>query len=158
MPEILSLRPLKIAELNPQMNITHVVDGAGIEKLKKCVSRIGAETNPTAGLDTETNVVVDFWFRRVRTIQFGDKHEQFVIDLLPFAGSEEKLIESQAQYGANNGDLYKPIFKVLDPVLCTNYFLKVGQNLAWEYGGQFNCRRGLLKFLIVGLKSRFLHR
>jgi DNA polymerase I-like protein with 3'-5' exonuclease and polymerase domains len=127
------LRPLVISELNPPMNITLVQDGSGLEKLKKAIARIGAETNPTPGLDTETNVVPDFWFRRVRTLQIGDKNEQFVIDLLPFAGSEDKLINSQGHYGKNNGEIYKPILEILDPVLCSNKFLKVGQNLGFEY-------------------------
>lgn len=125
--------PLLLSELNPPMNITHVVDGAGIEKLKKCVSRLLSTPVPMGGLDTETNVVVDFYFRRVRTIQIGDKDEQFVIDLLPFAGSEDKLVNSQGFYGKNNGDIYAPIFEVLDPVICSNRLLKVGQNLGYEY-------------------------
>lgn len=126
-------KPLVISELNPPMNITHVVDGSGLDKLKTYISRIGATATPMAGLDTETNVVNNFYFRRVRTIQLGDKEEQFVIDLLPFAGSEERLIESQGDYGQNNSSLYDPIFKIIDPVLCSNSFLKVGQNLGYEY-------------------------
>lgn len=125
--------PLDISTLNPKMNITLVEDGAGLERLRKCVERIRATSVIIGALDTETNVVVDFYFRRVRTIQFGDKEEQFVVDLLSFAGSEDKLVDSQGFYGKNNGDLYSPIFDILDPVLCSNQFLKVGQNLGYEY-------------------------
>jgi DNA polymerase I-like protein with 3'-5' exonuclease and polymerase domains len=77
--------------------------------------------------------VSDFYWRRIRTIQVGDKQEQFIIDLLPFAGSENALIESQGNYGANNKNIYRPILDILAPVLCTNNFLKVGQHLPFEY-------------------------
>ena len=122
------LRPLVISELNPKLNIIHVTDGTGLEKLKKWSSKV-----VEIGLDTETNIVIDFWWRRIRTIQIGDKNEQYVIDLLPFAGSEEKLHVSQGEYGKTNGGIYAPILDILTPILCTNKFLKVGQNLAFEY-------------------------
>lgn len=127
------LRPLVISELSPALNITLVQDGAGLDKLAKCVTRLISDSTPTLGLDTETNVVPDFYWRRVRTVQIGDKNEQFVIDLLAFAGSENALIESQGHYGSRNKSVYKPIFDILNPVLCSNTFLKVGQNLAFEY-------------------------
>lgn len=118
--------------LNPPMNVTLVTDGVGLEKLKKGIQRI-AENGATPGHDTETNMCHDFWFRRARCLQIGDKYEQFVIDLLAFAETEEKLISSQGHFGKNNGTIYKPVTDILDPVLCSNKFLKVGQNLAFEY-------------------------
>lgn len=133
MPDLQVCKPLVLSELNPPMNITLVEDGRGLEKLAKCVSRVGADAIPTAGLDTETNMSVDFWLRRVRTVQFGDKHEQFVIDMLAFAGSEDNLFQAQGHYGKHNKDLFKPVLDILTPVLCTNKLLKVGQNLAFEY-------------------------
>ena len=126
------LSPLDISKLTPPMNITVVTDGVGLEKLGKFFKRISAD-DPTFGLDTETNVTADFWNRRVRLIQAGDKHEQFVIDLLAFAGSEEKLFDSQGNYGKNS-ELYKPVFDVLTPAVCSNAFLKTGANLPFEYG------------------------
>jgi len=127
------LSPLDISTLNPPLNITVVTDGSGLEKLKKGMQRIAAEPEAALGLDTETNITVDFWNRRVRLLQAGDKQEQFVIDMLAFAGNEDKLFESQGHYGKNNGALYKPIFDILTPVLCSNAFLKVGQHLPFEY-------------------------
>jgi DNA polymerase I-like protein with 3'-5' exonuclease and polymerase domains len=135
------LTPLVISSLKPPMNITHVVDGVGLEKLDRCVKRIaaspqvvfGSVRQPICGLDTETNFVHDFWFRQVRTLQFGDKDEQFVIDLLAFAETSERLIASQGLYGRNNGKIYEPIFTRLAPVLCSGQWLKVGQNLSFEY-------------------------
>src|SRR6266704_2049569 len=132
MPEIQSYRPLLLSELSPAMNVTLVTDQAGIDKLAKFLEKVGADALPVLGLDTETNFVHDFWVRRVRTIQVGNKDEQYVIDLLAFAGTEERLVESQGFYGKNNGDIYKSIFDVLDPVLCSNKFLKVGVNLPYE--------------------------
>lgn len=124
---------LKPSDLSPPMNVTLVTDGSGLEKLARYAQRVLAAPTKMHGLDTETNMAVDFWFRRVRTIQIGDKDEQFVIDLLPFAGSDDKLENSQAHYGKNNVGLYEPIFKILDPLLLSGEVLKVGQNLPFEY-------------------------
>src|ERR1700690_3903072 len=114
------LRPLIISELNPPMNITVVTDGASCEKLGNFFKRVLSEPEPAFGLDTETNITVDFWNRRVRSIQAGDQNEQFVIDLLAFAGNEDKLFESQGHYGKNNGALYKPVFDGLTPAIFSN--------------------------------------
>jgi DNA polymerase I-like protein with 3'-5' exonuclease and polymerase domains len=134
MPDVTPVyKPLILSELNPPMNVTLVTDGSGLEKLKRFRDRIGAEIEPEAGLDTETNITVDFWNRRVRTLQLGDKNEQFVIDMLAFAETEERLVESQGFYGKHNGDIYRPVFEVIDPILITNKFLKVGVNLPFEY-------------------------
>jgi DNA polymerase I-like protein with 3'-5' exonuclease and polymerase domains len=127
------LRPLVFSELKPPMKITLVNDGVSLKKLSDYLERKAQDPSPAVGLDTETNVVDDFWFRRVRTIQIGDKEEQFVIDLLAWAGSEEVIIASQGQYGATNGDIYKPVMDVLRPVLCSDKFLKIGQGLGFEY-------------------------
>jgi DNA polymerase I-like protein with 3'-5' exonuclease and polymerase domains len=40
---------------------------------------------------------------------------------------------SQGEYGKNMGGIYDSIFEVIEPVLCSNKFLKVGQNLGYEY-------------------------
>lgn len=128
------LTPLVLSELKPPLNITLVTDESGLREFDVWYEqKVSAEGVPTLGLDTETNVVHDFSYRKVRSIQIGDKDRQFVIDLLPFAGSEEALTKSQGQYGKNNGDLYKSIFQRLDPIICSNKALKIGQNLAFEY-------------------------
>ena len=134
MPELIQgLRPLLIDELKPPLNITVVENEAGLAKLKDYFQRKVEANDFVIGLDTETNMVDDFWFRHVRLIQVGDKNEQFVIDLLSFAGSPEALENSQGFYGANNGDLFKNLFDILIPVLCSDRFLKIGVNLAFEY-------------------------
>ena len=122
-----------MSELNPPMKITVIHDKAGLQKLEDFFNRKKAEPIPYFGFDSETNRTVDFWFRRVRTLQFGDKNEQYIIDLLSFAGSKERLIETQGNYGVNNGDVYKDIIEIIEPVLCSNKFLKIGQTLSFEY-------------------------
>lgn len=116
-----------------------VTDGAGLDKITKFINRIATGPRPawnklpTLGLDTETNVTVDFWDRRIRTIQLGDAFEQYCIDLLAFAdGSSEKMVAAQGFEGINSG-IFAPIKTLLSPVLCSNKFLKVGQNLPFEY-------------------------
>jgi len=134
MPEsIQQLKPLVLSELNPPLNVTLVVDEEGLAELKTYITCKREKGDFALGLDTETNVVDDFYYRRVRTIQIGDREKQFVIDLLAFAGSKDVLIATQGNYGANCGTVYDPIFEVLEPVICTDNFLKVGQNLGFEY-------------------------
>jgi DNA polymerase I-like protein with 3'-5' exonuclease and polymerase domains len=128
------LKPLVLADLNPKMNATLVTDDSGLRLLAEWVAyKKTTDKVPMVCLDTETNVVNDFWYRYVRTFQIGDRDRQFVIDLLPFAGSEENLRATQGHYGKNCGDTYKKIFEILEPILCTNNFIKVGQNLEFEY-------------------------
>jgi len=134
MPELIQqLRPLVLSELQPPLNITVIRDVAGLAKLQTYFIAKETAEDFAVGLDTETNVVDDFWFRRVRLIQIGDRDHQFEIDLLAFAGSKEVLTASQGEYGKNMGGIYDKIFAVIEPILCSDKFLKVGQNLGFEY-------------------------
>ena len=133
MPELVKqLRPIDLGTLQPPMKPVLVVDQMGLMLLNSYIIRKRTAGDFSIGLDTETNMWDDFWFRRVRTIQLGDRDEQYVIDLLAFAGSKDRLIATQGEYGINSG-IYDPIFDVLTPVLCSKEFLKVGQNLGFEY-------------------------
>jgi DNA polymerase I-like protein with 3'-5' exonuclease and polymerase domains len=124
------LKPIVFSELKPPMNVVVVTPESGLKELSSFLAEKLA-TNGVVGVDTETNWCNDFFFRKVRTIQVGDKSKQFVIDLLAFAGTSENLSETQGYYKLH--DSYKPIFDILTPVLCNNRVLKVGQNLAFEY-------------------------
>jgi DNA polymerase I-like protein with 3'-5' exonuclease and polymerase domains len=117
------LKPINFSELKPPMNITVVTPEHGLAELSSFVAE-----KLVVGLDTETNWCGDFFFRKVRTIQVGDKTQQFVIDLLAF---EKDLSETQGYYKMHES--YKPIFDILTPMLCNNRVLKVGQNLSFEY-------------------------
>ena len=134
MPELVKqLRPLDLGSLQPHLKPTLIVDAVGLALLKDYISRKRDIKDFAIGLDSETNMCDDFWFRRVRTIQLGDRDEQFVIDLLAFAGSKDKLIETQGEYGIHCAGIYDEVFEVLTPVLCSKEFLKVGQNLSFDY-------------------------
>jgi DNA polymerase I-like protein with 3'-5' exonuclease and polymerase domains len=125
---------LNPAEMNPALNPTLVTDGAGLEKVRSFLSRV-----TTFGFDTETNFVDSFFRRRLRTLQFGDRNEQYVIDLLAFAdGNSQLLIDGQGGYGINQQEwsakpFLRPIIEVVSPSLTSNSHLKVGANLQWEY-------------------------
>ena len=134
MPELVQqLRPLDLGTLNPALRPVLINSAAGLPLLKDYINRKRERKDFFVGFDTETNMCDDFWFRRCRTIQIGDRDEQFVIDLLGFAGSKEALINSQGEYGVNCGHIYDELFEVLKPVLCSREFLKVGQNLSFDY-------------------------
>jgi len=122
---------LNLSTLQPSMNVT-LITPENLGKLSSFVAKkLEDKQNCVVGFDTETNVVKDFYFRKCRTIQVGDKNEQYVIDLLAFAGTEEHLCESQGYFRCD--PVFKPIFDILAPVLCSNKVLKVGQNLSFEY-------------------------
>src|SRR5580658_3092563 len=121
-----NLRPLILSDLKPPMNITLVTPDSGLPELSSFITK-KLETKGLIGLDTETNICNDFFTRKVRTIQVGDKEQQFVIDLLTFAGSGEALSTSQGYYKLH--PCFKPVFDILTPAICNNIVLKVGQNL-----------------------------
>jgi hypothetical protein len=81
---------LKTIVLKTPMDVTVVTPDAGLPELKAFL-----DSAKTIGLDTETNWCGDFFFRKVRTIQVGDKSKQFVIDLLAFAGTLGLLVHVQ---------------------------------------------------------------
>src|ERR1039458_7469782 len=96
MPELVQqLRPIDLGALQPHLKPTLVVDAAGLLLLKDYIARKRLSGDFAVGLDTETDICNDFWFRRVRTIQIGDRDEQYVIDLLAFAGSQDRLVRSE---------------------------------------------------------------
>jgi DNA polymerase I-like protein with 3'-5' exonuclease and polymerase domains len=111
------------------MNITLVTPTSGLPELSRFITE-KLNTRGMFGLDTETNWCNEFSSRKVRTIQMGDKNQQFVIDLLAFAGSTDTLCK---QGNFRMLDCFKPIFDILIPALCSNQCLKVGQNLSFEY-------------------------
>lgn len=119
------------ADLNPPLNPTLVTDGRGLEKVASFIAR-----NPgtAMGYDVETNVVDDFYYRRTRTKQIGNKDEQYVIDLLAFTdGNTQKLIDEQGHYGTRLGSGLKAVVHTMQPALCSSDILKVGVNLPFEY-------------------------
>jgi DNA polymerase I-like protein with 3'-5' exonuclease and polymerase domains len=129
--EIAELKPLNPGSLTPALNPTLVTDGAGLEKVKKYFERISEQSSPEFAIDYETNVVDVFHERKARTLQLGDKNEQYMIDLLPFAGSTEALVAGQGDFRLSRWA--KPIIDVVGPAFDSKAFLKIGQNLPFEY-------------------------
>lgn len=131
---------LKPLTLNPPLNPVYVIDGVGLEKLKSFFNRLRESKKTTIGWDKETTPVKDFFFRRDRLWQFGNKDEQYVIDLLSFVdGDSDLLYKCQGNYGSNMTPKLKPVIDVIEPVICGNEFLKVGVNLGFEYEQSYWC-------------------
>jgi DNA polymerase I-like protein with 3'-5' exonuclease and polymerase domains len=123
------LKTLKPEEMNPPLNPTLVVDGAGLQKLQGFFERVSE-----FGTDTETNIVDFYQDRVIRTVQFGDRNEQYVVDLLAFAdGNTQKLIHSQGHQGLGVLDCLRPVIDIIRKPLESRSHLKIGQNLAFEY-------------------------
>ena len=124
-------KELKKMVLSPPLNVTLVTDEVGLDKLSVFLNNPG---NKIIGLDIETTPTKDYFWRRCRTIQVGTVTEQYVIDLLSFVdGDGDELYDCQGNYGKNLDQRLKPVFNVLDPILCDNKVLKCGVNLAFEY-------------------------
>jgi DNA polymerase I-like protein with 3'-5' exonuclease and polymerase domains len=130
------LTPVNISTLNPPLNVTRVVDGAGLDQLD-AFFRTLAETSvsPETGWDIETTPLKDYFYRRCRTIQFGNQNEQYVIDLLAFAdGNSDTLYSSQGHYGRNQKSRgIQAVLDIITPVLCGDRYTKVGVSLSFEY-------------------------
>lgn len=128
---IIAERELKPLVLNPPPNITRVVDDASEEKLIAFL-----EQTKEFGLDVETTPVKDYFYRRLRTIQFGTAQEQYVIDLLAYCdGNSDLLYSCQGQYGANlnKAPRFAKLITRLEKYICSNSWTKVGVNLGFEY-------------------------
>jgi DNA polymerase I-like protein with 3'-5' exonuclease and polymerase domains len=126
-PVVSDLKPCIPSELHPPLNITLVTDESGLEKIQGFFSRKSVFV-----LDTETNIVDNFYFRRIRTIQIGDKDEQYIIDLLPFAERYGlNLMDSLGNYRPHIA--YQKIIDTLRPALETKTHLKIGHNLQFDY-------------------------
>jgi DNA polymerase I-like protein with 3'-5' exonuclease and polymerase domains len=117
---------LQVGDLKPAMNVTLIQDSSGLERVRDFFGRV-----KTFGFDTETNVVDTFVTRKIRTIQVGDRNEQYVIDLLPFAASSAALYDGQ---GWNQTPKWsESIVDTLRPILESRDYLKVGANLQFDY-------------------------
>lgn len=127
MSEGVTLKPLV---LNPPLKTTLIRDAAGLELLKDFFNRC----DKNIGFDIETTPLKDYFWRRCRTIQFGNQTEQYVIDLLAFCdGDSDLLYKAQGYYGLNIPQQLQPVVEAIKPVLCSKDFLKIGVNLSFEY-------------------------
>jgi hypothetical protein len=83
MIELPSLTPVVTAEMNPPLKVTRITNSAGLALLTDFFARTKA-AGGVIGWDIETTPLKDFFYRRIRTIQFGNLVEQYVIDLREF--------------------------------------------------------------------------
>lgn len=120
-----AIKELDVTTLNPPPNVTVVTDPSGLQKIDEFFSRVD-----TFGVDVETNVTDSFLDRKLRTIQVGTRDEQYIIDLLAFAGSTEKLLE---QGWMKAPDWAVPIVECLKKAFDSNKWLKVGVYLQFDY-------------------------
>jgi len=118
------------AEIKPVLNPIYVADGAGLEKLRVGLSRIGEKSSPVLDMDYETNMADTFWTRKPRLLALGDIHEQFIIDFLPFAGSPAALA---AMGNRAVPSWAAPVLEIIKPAIESKHIIKNGQNLAFEY-------------------------
>lgn len=126
-------QPLKPVTLNPPLNVTLITSllSPEMDKLQDFFARTKGQS---IGWDIETTPVKDYYWRRIRTIQVGDKTEQYVIDLLPLLGGDSELLYNcQGDYGKNLVPVLQNLKSILEPVLCTKDWTKVGVNLSFEY-------------------------
>lgn len=120
------LRNLIPSELVPALKPLLVRDLEGLSSLVAFLKRVRE-----FGFDIETNVTDDFTERRIRTMQFGNRDEQYVVDLLALAGSPDALCASQGPEASL--DALRPLIEALRPFLESSEWLKVGHGLQFEY-------------------------
>ena len=128
--------PLDLEKLVPKMNVTLIQDCEGLKKLADFFQR-----KREFGYDLETNVVQDINTRYIRTMQYGDKEEQYVIDLMAFAKTAAerinmdpiKLCRKAQRDPSLRREVFGAIIAVIKPVLDSNEWLKLGHNLQFEY-------------------------
>ena len=72
-----ALKPIIPSEMKPALDPVLVTDSTGLARVEGFLNR-----TEVYGFDIETTVTQTYFNRRVRTLQFGDRYEQYVIDLL----------------------------------------------------------------------------
>lgn len=120
------LQTLDPSSLVPALNPTLVVDGAGLDRAADFLKR-----KNVIGKDYETNMVQTFFHRRARTLQIGDRDEQYIFDLLAFAETPERLYADQGNYRVGSSLL--PIVNVVRPAFESNSHLKITHGAEFEY-------------------------
>jgi DNA polymerase I-like protein with 3'-5' exonuclease and polymerase domains len=132
------LRPCVPAEMNPPLKTHHITDAHGLEYgVKDFLSRVHL-----FGADIETNLVEDFVQRKVRSIQVGDRNEQYFIDLWELAGRDTEFLSSiQGNHGRKvpKDGVFKLLRDTLVPALDSRDYEKVGHNLYFDYMGLSWC-------------------
>jgi DNA polymerase I-like protein with 3'-5' exonuclease and polymerase domains len=132
---------LPLLELKTPPDITVITD---IGQLDELIAWL--DEHPEFGWDIETTPLRDFYWRRARTMQFGNIDKQFLIDLLGIVGGDSAILrDSQGHYGKHMDWRLKHLIDRLRPYLCERKHKKVGFNLGFEY---------LSHYWLFGLRSQ----
>jgi hypothetical protein len=120
---------LPLLELKTPPDITVITDIGQLDELTDWL-----DEHPEFGWDIETTPLRDFYWRRARTMQFGNIEKQFLIDLLGIVGGDSTILrDSQGHYGKHMDWRLKALIEKLRPYLCERKHRKVGFNLGFEY-------------------------
>jgi DNA polymerase I-like protein with 3'-5' exonuclease and polymerase domains len=118
-----------LLELKTPPDITVITDIGQLDELCTWL-----DEHPEFGWDIETTPLRDFYWRRARTMQFGNLDRQFLIDLLGIVGGDSELLrDCQGHYGKHLDWRMKVLVERLSPYLLTRKFKKIGFNLGFEY-------------------------
>ena len=121
--------------LNPPMNVILI---ESVDQLPELVAWLKAHNE--FGWDIETTCHRDFYHRRCRTMQFGNRDTQFLIDLLAIVGGDTAILrDTQGHYGKHLDPRLRKVIEAIGPFLTSRYFLKVGFNLGFEYMTHYWC-------------------
>ena len=153
---------LKADDVQPPLNIATITSIDQLPELVEFLNGCGG----SVGWDIETTLTKDFFYRRTRTVQFGNRDKQFVVDLLALCdGDSDLLFEAQGNYGANLhlAPKLKLFIDTIASFVCSQTFTKVGvvlsfeyMNFYWQFGlrtcGFFDCSL-VEKVIYAGLHS-----
>jgi DNA polymerase I-like protein with 3'-5' exonuclease and polymerase domains len=122
-------------KLDPPLKITVIRSVNELQFLRNYFAHVA-----DFGFDVETNVTDDINDRYIRTIQVGDRDEQYLIDMVAFAqcaAINSGTPGSWAKKAQRNPELreavYGPLINVFKPVMESNKWLKIGHHLQFEY-------------------------
>lgn len=117
------------SQMNPPLTPVLVTDLDGIVLATEFLLR-----ENEFGLDFETNVCGEVFKRKIRTIQFGNRQEQYVLDLFALAGwNKDAVWGAQGSYGTHAHEVYAALYEHIFPHFTEGKKIKVGDNLKFEY-------------------------
>lgn len=124
-----------MSTLTTPLNTVRVTDLVGVNLM---LAELEQPVFEVSAIDIETNVVSDFYYRRIRTIQVGNREKQWVIDLLPFAqrslpSDENPLMAMGGHFGTRLQGELLAVRNALRPFLMGDDHLKVGHGLDFEF-------------------------
>lgn len=118
-------KKLIVSELDPPLNYKLIKNNSQLDILQDFFNR-----KKEFVFDLETNIADSFVDRRIRTMSFGDREEQIIVDLAGF-DSTKNLMTATGNYQASSD--FNQVISVVKPALDGNEHIKIGYNLEFEY-------------------------